>query len=61
MVMKKERKFTWCVRYYNVMSGSVDYRVFAGLSVREINEEISDFLESNENYVVRVFKNYKSF
>lgn len=59
--MKKERKFTWCVRYYNVMSGSVDYRVFAGLSVREINEEISDFLESNENYVVRVFKNYKSF
>lgn len=61
MVMKKERKFTWCVRYYNVMSGSVDYRVFVGLSIREINEEILDFLESNEDYVVRIFKNYKVF
>lgn len=59
--MKKERKFTWCVRYYNVMSGSVDYRVFVGLSIREINEEIVDFLESNEDYVVRIFKNYKVF
>ena len=59
--MKSERKFTWCVRYYNVMSGSVDYRVFTGLSVSEINEEIVDFLKSNENYVVRVFKNYKLF
>lgn len=61
MVMKKERKFTWCVRYYQVMSGSVDYRVFVGLSVREINEEVLDFLESNEDYVVRIFKNYKVF
>lgn len=59
--MKRERKFTWCVRYYNVMSGSVDYRVFVDLTAREINEEIMDFLESNENYVVRLFKNYKSF
>lgn len=61
MVMRKERKFTWCVRYCNVMTGSVDYRVFVGLSIREINEEILDFLESNENYVVRIFKNYKVF
>lgn len=59
--MKKERKFTWCVRYYNFMSGSVAYRVFVGLSIREINEEIIDFLESNEGYVVRIFKNYKVF
>ena len=59
--MKRERKFTWCVRYYNVMSGSVEYRVFVDLSVREINEEVVDFLESNEDYVVRIFKNYKVF
>ncbi len=61
MIMKRERKFTWCVRYYNVMSGSVEYRVFVDLSVREINEEVVDFLESNEDYVVRIFKNYKVF
>nr|DAP73410.1 MAG TPA: hypothetical protein [Microviridae sp.] len=59
--MKTERKFTWCVRYYNVKAGSVSYRVFVGLSVREINEEIADFVKSNKDYVVRVFKHYKSF
>lgn len=59
--MKTERKFTWCVRYYNVMSGDVDYRVFIGLTVREINEEVKDFIEFNENYIVRIFKNYKTF
>lgn len=59
--MKTGRKFTWCVRYYNVMTGTVDYRVYAGLSAREINETVVDFIESHSNYVVRVFKNYKSF
>lgn len=61
MIMKAERKFTWCVRYYNVMSGDVDYRVYVGLTVREINKEVLDFIDSNDNYVVRIFKNYKVF
>lgn len=61
MIMKTERKFSWCVRYYDVKSGTVSYRVFVGLSVREINEEITDFLISNKDYVVRIFKNYKVF
>lgn len=61
MIMKTERKFSWCVRYYDIKSGTVSYRVFVGLSVREINEEITDFLNSNKDYVVRIFKNYKSF
>lgn len=59
--MKTERKFTWCVRYYDVMTGTVDYRVYTGLSVREIDETVWDFIDSHSNYVVRVFKNYKSF
>ena len=59
--MKTERKFTWCVRYYDVKAGSVSYRVFVGLSVREINEEVADFIKSNKDYVVRIFKNYKAF
>ena len=54
-------KFSWCVRYYDIKSGTVSYRVFIGLSVREINEEITDFLDSNKDYVVRIFKNYKTF
>lgn len=59
--MKTERKFTWCVRYYNVMTGAIDYRVYTGLFVREIDEMIWDFIESHSNYVVRIFKNYKAF
>ena len=59
--MKKERKFTWCVRFYNVMSGIVEYRVFVDLTVREINERVRDFIDFNDDYVVRIFKNYKAF
>jgi hypothetical protein len=59
--MKTERKFTWCVRYYDVISGTVSYREFIGLTVREINEEVKDFISSNDNFVVRIFKNYKCF
>ena len=47
-IMKIERKFTWCVRFYNVKTGA-------------INEFIIDFVASNKDYVVRVFKQYKKF
>jgi hypothetical protein len=59
--MKKERKFTWCVRFYNVMSGTVDYRIFADLTAREINERVKDFIDFDDDYVVRIFKQYKMF
>lgn len=59
--MKKERKFTWCVCYYDIMSGAVSYRVFVDRTVREINEEVKDFIASNDNYSVKLFKNYKTF
>lgn len=59
--MKTERKFTWCVRCYDVKAGSVSYRVFVGLSVREINEAVADFVKSNKGCIVRIFKNYKAF
>lgn len=59
--MKTERKFTWCVRYYDVKSGNVEYRVYFNWTTREINEFVADFVASHENYVVRVFKSYKSF
>lgn len=59
IIMKKERKFTWCVRIYNVMSGTVDYRIFANFTVREINERVKDFIDFNNDCVVRIFKQYK--
>lgn len=62
MVMeKKERKFTWCVRYYNVMTGHAEYRLYYDWTTREIKHFVDDFLESHGDYIVRVFKNYKKF
>lgn len=34
--MKKERKFIWCVRFYDIVSDIVRYSVYVGLTVREI-------------------------
>ena len=59
--MKKERKYTWCIRYYDVMSGIISYRVFVDLTVREINRETKDFINFNDNYIVKIFKLYKRF
>nr|DAV53611.1 MAG TPA: hypothetical protein [Microviridae sp.] len=56
--MKREKKFTCCVRYYDIMSGTVSYRVFVNRTVREINKEIKDFISSNDNYRVKLFKIY---
>lgn len=61
MVMKTERKFTWCVRYYNVKTGNIDYRMYFNWTTRGINEFVADFVSSHKDYVVRIFKNYRTF
>lgn len=61
MVMKTGRKFTWCIRYYNVKTGNVGYYMHSDWTVREINEFVADFVASHKDYIVRVFKNYKTF
>ena len=42
------------------MTGAVDYRMYTGLSTREINETVMGFIESHSDYVVRIFKAYKT-
>lgn len=59
--MKKERKFTWCVRYFNIRTGNIDYRMYYDWTTREVNEFVADFISSNKDYIVRVFKNYRTF
>jgi hypothetical protein len=62
MVMKKkERKFTWCVRRYNVKTGDVKYYMHSGWTTREINEFVSDFVASYKGYIIHLFKSYKKF
>lgn len=59
--MKTGRKFTWCVRYYNVKTGSVEYRMYFDWSTREISDFVADFVASHKDYIVRLFKTYKTF
>lgn len=59
--MKAERKFTWCIRYYNVKTGNVGYYMHYDWTVREINEYFADFVASHKDHIVRVFKLYKTF
>lgn len=59
--MKTEKKFIWCVRYYNIRLRKSEYRVYFDWTAREIDEFISDFLTSHKGYFVRVFRQYKIF
>lgn len=57
--MKTERKFTWCVRFYNVKTGKIEFFMYYDWTARAIDELIADFISSNEDYIVRAFKEYK--
>lgn len=59
--MKIERKFTWCVRFYNVKTGSVEYYMYSDWTTSEINEFVVDFVASHKDYIIRLFKSYKTF
>ena len=56
MVMKAKRKFTWVIRYYNVMEGVITYRICAGITVDEVNWLADTFLESHKDYELSIFK-----
>lgn len=59
--MRTERTFTWCLRFYNIKTGAINYIVYFDWSARAINKFIADFVVSNKDYVVRAFKQYKIF
>lgn len=61
MIMKTGRKFTWCVRFYNVKTGVIEYLMYFDWTAREIDEFITNFVASNEDYVVRAFKQCKTY
>lgn len=58
---KKEKTFTWCIRYYNVKTGNIKYITRFGWTAREIEEHVVEFIQNHEDYSITVFKNYKSF
>lgn len=61
MIMKTGKKITWCVRYYNVKTGDVEYRMYFDWTTREIDALVADFVASHKDYLVRLFKQSKVF
>ena len=59
MVMKTKRRFTWVIRYYNVMEGVTTYRTYADITVDEANWLADTFLKSHKDYELSIFKLYK--
>lgn len=59
--MKTEKKFTWCIRYYNVKTGNVGYHTYFDWTTSEISDLIAGFVESHKDYKVCLFKQFKEF
>ena len=57
--MKAEKKFTWLVKFYDVKSGDIDYRLYRDITVSDVNWLVDTFLEGNNDYVVDIFKHYR--
>ena len=57
--MSQRRKFSWVFRYYNVMTGEVEYKVRHDLTVDSANFCASEFVKENSDYCVCLFKLYK--
>lgn len=59
MVMKVKKKFTWIVKFYNVKSGDIDFRLYRDATIDDINWYVDTFTENNSDYVVDIFKYYR--
>lgn len=59
MVMKAKKKFTWIVKFYNVKSGDIDFRLYRDVTIDEVNWYVDTFSEGNSDYVVDIFKYYR--
>lgn len=57
--MKTKKKFTWIVKFYNVKSGDIDFRLYRDVTVDDVNWYVDTFLEGSSDYVVDIFKYYR--
>lgn len=54
--MKAKRKYSWVFRYYDVMNGTVYYRLYHKLTVDDVNFLVNEFRKVNIDYRLGVFK-----
>lgn len=57
--MKAKKKFTWIVKFYNVKSGDIDFRLYRDMTSDDVNWCVDTFTEGNSDYVVDIFKYYR--
>ena len=57
--MKAKKKFTWLVKFYDVKSGDIDFRLYRDVTVDDVNWLVDTFLEGSSDYVVDIFKFYR--
>lgn len=57
--MKAKKKFTWIVKFYNVKSGNIDFRLYRDVTIDDVNWCVDTFTEGNSDYVVDIFKYYR--
>ena len=54
--MKAKRKYSWVFRYYDVMNGTVYYRLYHKLTVDDVDFLVNEFRKVNIDYRLGVFK-----
>lgn len=54
--MKAKRKYSWVFRYYDVMNGTVYYRLYHKLTVDDVGFLANEFRKVNSDYRLDVFK-----
>lgn len=54
--MKAKRKYSWVFRFYDVMDGTVYYRLYHKLTVDDVDFLANEFRKANIDYRLGVFK-----
>lgn len=54
--MKTEKKYSWIFRFYDVVNGTVYYRLYHKLTVDDVDFLVNEFRKANTDYRLGVFK-----
>lgn len=54
--MKAKRKYSWIFCYYDILNGTICYRLYHKLTVDDVDFLADEFCKANINYRLDVFK-----
>ena len=59
--MKAKRKFSWILKFHDIMTGMIECRTFHSMTIDDVKWYADTFVKENENYVVSIFRFYKKY